>query len=314
MGTNWIRHFKLTCEGSRGAIDLSEMRCRFSVKQWSTETTNNADVRVTNLAPKTIKPFLDREYTKVTIEAGYQDCYGVVYKGEIVQARSGRESPTDTYLDIFASDGATSHNYAVVNKSFAAGSTPKDHYDEALKAMKQFGAQPGFVGVDLSKPKYPRPVILYGMAREVLRNIAHSKDALWSTQNGEVQMVGVKQTLPGGAIKLNSMTGLIGMPTQEITGIMARVLINPSIKVNSKVHIDQASIQRAAWIRDVGGGVENPQNAILPSVAADGFYKVLKIDIIGDTRGTPWYMDLACVAASGEGWLPAKVAVYQGTE
>jgi hypothetical protein len=312
---NWIRYFKLTVEGGGKSLDLSNMRVRFQIKQWTSETPNLADIRVTNLSPETMKPFIQQEYKIVTIEAGYKDTHGILFKGDIVQARIGRENPTDKYLDIFARDGEHWHNFAVVNKTFAAGSTPKDHYDEAMKAFKGLGAKAGFLDpeIDLSKPKYPRAVTLYGMARNVMRNIAHSKEATWSTQNGEVQLVGLKNGLPDGAIELNSTTGLIGLPTQEIGGIMARVLINPNIKVHSLIHINQSSIQAAQLYRSVDGGVDNPQNALLPEVAADGIYKVLQINVDGDTRGNPWYQDLACIAKDSS-ILPSNLKIYEGTE
>ena len=37
---------------------------------------------------------------------------------------------------------------------------------------------------------------------------------------------------------------MIGMPTQEIGGIMVRSLINPAIKVGGQVQINQADIQQ----------------------------------------------------------------------
>jgi hypothetical protein len=39
-----------------------------------------------------------------------------------------------------------------------------------------------------------------------------------------------------------------------------------------------------------------PRQNQLPSVAADGAYKVLGISYEGDSRGNPWYMDLTCLS------------------
>lgn len=316
MSRNWIRHFKVTAEGSGKEIDFSSLSCVFDVLQYTTETPNNASVRIINPSAKTAKLFTSTgsEFKKITIEAGYQDNKGIIFKGNIVQARYGRMSPTEKYLDLFAADGDQPYNFATVSKTLAAGSTPKDHYDVAMKAMGEHGAAAGYVGIDLSTPKYPRPVVLFGMAREVLRNIAHSKNANWSIQNGEVEMVGLTQPKPGGAIKLNSDTGMIGMPTQEISGIIVKCLINPQIRMHSLIHIDEASIQKAQLMIDAGGGTENPRNATLPDIATDGLYKVLKIDVHGESRNEPWYQTLGCVSASGSGWLPDALKIYQGPQ
>ena len=54
-----------------------------------------------------------------------------------------------------------------------------DHLNVAVQAMQQYGFSFGFIGpsVDLSTPKYPRAVTLYGMARDILFNIARLKGA-----------------------------------------------------------------------------------------------------------------------------------------
>lgn len=316
MSRNWIRHFKLTAEGGAKEIDLSSLACVFDIFQFTAETPNNASVRIINPSAETARQFTSAgaEFKKITIEAGYQDNKGVLFKGNIVQARYGRLSPTDKYLDIFAADGDQAYNFATVSKTLAAGSTPKDHYDVAIKAMGEHGAKAGFNGLDLSSPRYPRPVVLFGMARDVLRNIAHAKDANWSIQNGEIEMVKPAQTKPGGAIKLNSETGLVGMPTQEISGIQVRCLINPQIRVHSLIHIDEASIQKARLAIDAGGNTQNPQNARLPDIATDGLYKVLRIDVHGESHNDSWHMMLGCVAASGSGYLPDALKLYQGPQ
>lgn len=308
MSRNWIRHFKLTVEGSHKEIDLSSLRTTFEILQFAAETPNSAVVRITNPSRQTANLFTASrsEFEKITIEAGYRDNHGIIFKGNIVQARYGRENPTDTFLELLASDGDRSYNYATVSKTLAAGSTPRDHYDVALSAMGEHGVKQGFTGIDLSKPVYPRPVVLFGMARDVLRNIAHSKDATWSIQNGEVEFLGKEKTKPAGAIKINSETGMVGMPVQEITGINAKVLIDPRIKIGSTVHIDEASVQKARLQLDPGGTTITDSNILLPDVATDGLYSVLRVDAFGDTRGDVWYQQLGCYALSG-GWLPDRL-------
>lgn len=309
MSRNWIRHFKLTAGGAGKEIDLSTLRCTFEIQQFTTETPNSAVVRVTNPSRETANLFTrkDSEFKRLSLDAGYRDNHGIVFKGNIVQARYGRETPTETFLELLASDGDRSYNYATVSTTLAAGSTPKDHYEVAAKAMREHGVTPGFTGVDLSSPRYPRPVVLFGMARDVLRGLAHSKGATWSIQNEEIEMVEPGKAKPGGAIKLNSETGMIGMPTQDITGVNVRCLINPRIKVHSMIHVDEASIQKARLQLDAGGTTLTDHNINLPNVSADGLYIVLRIDVFGDTRGDVWHQHLGCYSASG-GYLPDRLS------
>jgi hypothetical protein len=221
-----------------------------------------------------------------------------------VQAIYGRDSPTDTLLTLIAADNDVAHNWAVVNTALAAGSTPMDQINVAVKAMQAIDAGFGIGYLDptlnLSQPQYPRGVTLYGRASTLFENIARSKQADASYQHGLLQIIGHKNSIPGSAFVLNTNTGLVGMPTQDINGILARSLINPNIKINSLVQIAQSLVQGAQFpiLANTDGTLDQSTQLKTPNIAADGFYKVLGITYDGDTRGNPWYMDLNCVSPS----------------
>jgi hypothetical protein len=198
---------------------------------------------------------------------------------------------------VYAADGDHGHNYATTNTVLPPWSTPQQHLNVAMQALGQFGITQGFIGVDLSTPTYSRAVTLVGMARDILSNIANFKQATVSSQQEQVTMVQNGQSMPGGAIVLNSNTGLIGIPTQTSQGILARCLINPSIRVHSQVMINQFDINGGAAAINVAGDNTIGQ-ANLAHVAADGLYMVYKIDVDGETRGNPWYQDLALIATT----------------
>jgi hypothetical protein len=292
-----------------GALDVSTFRCRFKVIQMQKGQPGQLHLMVNNLAPATVAPFLAREYQKVQISAGYQDGpYGLVFSGDITQALSGRETQTDTLLTVVAHDGGAARTLAAVNVSLAAGSTPQDHVNEAMKAMGVFGVTQGYIGPDLTTPKYPRSVMLYGPAWEILERVARSKQALWSVQQGQMQMLKkLDDNIPGSPVVLNSQTGLVGMPTLEIGGLWARCLINPAIRVGGQIKIDQASVNplEVPTVAQTG----KPATGIYPSAAADGIYTVFQIDYDADTRGLPWYMDLHC-QRPGEPPTPAFTSFF----
>ena len=284
-------------------LDLSVLRCRFQINAYQVGDAGMAYCRVTNHAKSTAAPLLVQANMPFQISAGYEDGpYGVIFKGQTTQVIDGRETPTDTMLTIVAHDAGYEKTAAAVNTTIPAGSTPKDHVNAAVKSMGGNVSQ-GYIGPDLSTPKYPRAVTLYAMASEILEKVARMKGATWSIQQGKMQMIAqANDSLPGGPVKLNSLTGMIGMPTQEIGGILARSLINPNIKIGGQVEINQASITQAlGQIDPVTGQLQyqnGASNPFLPDITADGVYVVFAMDIIGDTRGDPWYMDIRCSKAS----------------
>lgn len=304
MSQNYIRQLALYIEAIGRTYDAGQysIRVRFSIKQSNTQIPNTATIRLTNqnrdLAKALCQP--SAEGTYVSITAGYVGNSGLLFQGHIVRTIYGRENPTDTLTQILCSDGDQGHNVAQVNKTLPPGSTPQTIVNTAMQALQPYALTLGFIGqtVDLSTPTYPRSIALFGMAYKALKDVAKSKRAEVSTQNLQVQILKTADYIPGGAFELNSLTGLIGMPTLTMDGVYARTLINPQMKVNGLVHIDQSLIQ--GFLPPLGPdgqplyGYEDG-SAIMPSIAADGIYRIVKIDVDGDTRGQPWYMDLLCI-------------------
>ena len=302
MTQQWLRYCKLTVEGAGEAIDLSELRIRFEITQHTSQTPNVADIRITNLSDATVQK-IQKEGTLVTLEAGYQASHGLIFKGQIIQKRKGRENPVDTYLDILATDGDQAYNRGVVNKTLAAGHTYKDQVNVALEAMKPFGVTAGYIA-NLGSKQMPRSRVLFGMARDVLRAVTISTGTSWSIQNGQLMIVRNDEAAPGGAIVLNSRTGMIGLPTQTIDGIQVKALLNPNIVPFTLLHIDQADIQDAKFDPGYLGELNN---SMIPTTSDDGFYKVLLVNHSGDSCGNNWYSDMPCIRADGKGPIPMNL-------
>lgn len=268
------------------ALDLSALRIKFAVKKSGIMTPNTADILVYNLDYSTAQ-IIKKEFTHIILQAGYVDNYGVIFTGNIKWAWDGRENATDTVLNIVGGDGDSAYNFAVVNKTLAAGSSPTDGLNVALGSMQNSGVGRSYVGA-LPANRLPRGKVMYGNAREYLRNIADTNGFTWSIQDG--QMVFIKQStyLPGEAVVLSTKTGLIGQPQQTIEGIMMKALLNPKLRIHGRVQIDNKSVQTFKINPNVPG---SPANTPVP-LTNDGLYYILVAEYIGDTRGTEWYTTL----------------------
>lgn len=304
MTRQWIRYFGLSIETSDGAIDVSNLRGRFTVRYATVQSPNTAEITVTNLSEATAQK-INKEGQKVTLTAGYEDGYAIIFSGNIVQKRVGRENPVDTYLSIVASDGDRAYNYATVSKTLAAGSTFRDQVDVVLEAMKPHGVTAGYIA-DLGSKKMPGPRTLFGMARDVMRDVATSTGATWTIENGKLDVVKANETKPGDVIVLNSTTGMIGRPVQTFDGIIARMLLNTRVKPNGKIKIDQGSIDQASFTTVYGAKKSN--DLLAGMVATDGIYKIVVVEHHGDSRGNPWYTEVVCIRADGQGTIPLSVA------
>ncbi len=287
----YLRQAKLIVfpAGGTQGLDLGDLRFKFTTRQFDLQSPNSADIRVYNVADQT-KALIEKEFTRVVIQAGYSDeSFGTIFSGNIMQIRKGRENATDTYLDILAGDGDQAYNFATVNASLAAGSKPQDQVDLAVKAMSPYNITQGYTPA-LPQQQLPRGKAVYGLSRDVLRNVAQSHGTSWSIQNERVQMVPHDAYLPGDAVVLTAKTGMIGLPEQTIEGIKVRSLLNSKFVIGGRVKIDNKSIQQYK--------ISLAYTAInfVPKISDDGFYRILVAQHTGDTRGNDWYSDLICIA------------------
>lgn len=302
MTALYDRRFSLTISAKDGhGLDFSEFKVTFNVRQWELSTPNQADIRIINPAKTTAEKMV-KEFDRVVIQAGYPGIFGTIFDGTIVQSRYGRINPTDTYLDITAADGDMAHTFAVVNTTLAAGARPADVHAALCTAMAPHGVTQGYTA-PMEGPALPRGRVLWGLARERMTELAEATGTVWNIRNGQVQVVSRAGYLPDEAVVLTAATGLIGMPQQTPDGIMVRCLLNPLLKVNGRIKLDNGSIQQARLPvmhpNADGSAVQSTAAGFMPKTDNDGFYRILSVDHEGDTRGTPWYSDLACIAVSG---------------
>lgn len=280
----------------------TDLRIEFAIGASTIQSPNPARFRITNPNPQTIASFKNKEFQTVTLEAGYQDNAGLIYSGDVKQSLYAHaEDNVTAYIDVFCAEGGNAYQQSHVNKTLSAGWKPQDKVQLALDAMKAHGITGlGLVNVDLSQPARPRGRAVVGMARDILREVALSAGAVWSMQGGQVHILDhTKPVKSDGPVVLNSSTGLIGWPQQTEDGIIARCLINPAIKVHTQVKIDQSSINGAEQDNNPITGPASQKNFNLNNtgqIAADGIYRVIFMEIEGDTRGQSWYMTLTLLA------------------
>lgn len=298
MSKQFGRFVNLVLASGGNGLDLSKMRIRFTIGQNDADAPNTAEIRVYNLSDQTTKQAM-KEFDSVVLDAGYEENHAIIFKGTIKQFRRGKESNVDSFLDILAADNDLGYNFGVINQTFAPNVTPREIIDACAKAMgctvdpnvdKVIEGVQATGGVMLN----PRGKVAFGLARSYMRDIAVTFNARFSIQNGQVTLIPLTGYLPGEAVKINSLTGMIGIPEATSDGIQVRVLLNPQIKVGGSIQLNNRDITQAQ-INDRFFPGYKSQTFIASTVEGDGFYRVLVAEHKGDTRDTPWYTDLVCL-------------------
>lgn len=296
MTLQYLRQWRVKVNGVEVSDDDTGtgFRVRFDTHQGLSGTPHHANIYIYNLSAQTIAR-MQKEKGRVELYAGYRDGgAGMIFGGQAIQVRSGRENVVDSYVHILATSSEDARNYAVVNQAIAKGHTLNDRLDVAVKSMREFGVQPGTIE-RLGDRKFPRNFVFSGMTHDLLREVCEAAGATWHLQDNKLHVLKSESTLPGGIVVMNSDTGMVGLPEQTLGGIIVRCLLNPRIYPGTKLKIDQASIQLAALSPSTRSSNENDmlENGLL-SLAADGIYKVWQVGHVGDTRGDPWWNEMVC--------------------
>lgn len=297
MARQFIRKVDLIVEGASDGLDMSKFRITFRTSQSDFQTLNTLRANIYNLSKETSQR-IQKEYTKVTLQAGYEDGdVAIIFKGSIKQVKRGRESQTDTYTEIFAADGDLFYTQGTVNKTLAAGWTQKD----IPKAVAEGGdIEVGDVKFTSIMNPAPRGKVLYGMSRLQMQTLARSTQTAWSIQDGKITVLPITAYREGEAVVINSATGMIGLPQQTEEGIAVRCLLNPKIKIGTAIQLDNESIQTATIPNDAAF-LSLPKDKLdktpfYPPLSDDGFYKALVAEHTGDTRGNDYFTDIISLA------------------
>lgn len=296
----YLRKCSLIFANAAGdAIDVSNLRIVFAIKKTDGQTPNTGNFKVYGLNAET-RNKIQKEYTDVLFQAGYESNYGICFTGTAKKVIKGSDNNVSPYLEVQAADGDTAYNFSTVNATIAAGASQRDQIDKVTKIMKDKGVQVGTIEVDDTQ-KLPRGKVMYGMSRDYMRDASASGGASWTIQNGVVQVIPLRGVLPGEAVVLNSKTGLIGRPEQTDTGIKFRCLLNPFILVGGALQIAERDIQEAE-LREEPAATDKKKDSkskqkekLQVDIEADGFYRVLTLNLTGDTRGKDWYCEGECL-------------------
>lgn len=314
----WIRQGSLIVAKSvaagadtQPALDLSEFKYQFHIRQQDAQTPNTAVIRVINLSDQTVKT-IQNEFTRVVLQAGYKyAATGVIFDGTIVQTRRGRERNVDSYLDIYAAEGTLPYQYAVVNQTLAPGATPKQQAEAIDKVISPLGLTIENTDAFVSTGGVlPRGKVLFGMAMAHLDQLTITTGTTWAIRGGKVSVIPLTGYLPGEAVVLNSQTGLIEQPEATQEGIKVRCLLNPKIRVGTRVQIANYLINSVSNRGALVPSYDNPFAGAFASVTDDGFYRVLVIEYEGDSRGQPWYQELTCLAVDATVAPDKSVKLY----
>ena len=293
--SDWLygRRYRVFVElEANQSLDVSDLRCTFSISKTSYAKPNQSVIRIYNLNPDDENKII-KQGQRIIIEAGYVGSqYGKIFVGNVIQAIRSKENGTDYCLTLVSMDNDRYTAYGLVGVALVAEQSARD----AVNALANKSVVKTEIGyVSQMNTVYPRGKVMFGMAKDYLAQLAASENASYYSDDGKINIVSASEQPPDVIKSYGPRNGLIGTPTQTEYGISCQILLDPSLKLGSFFHVDNQKIT----------GLQYQQGQPIRSLDNQGIYRVITIDYSGDTRGNDWYMTIEAVSQAG--MLPSMV-------
>jgi hypothetical protein len=291
----WKRRAQVVIGKKGSGLLVENLRIQFEVSKTVESAPNVAVIKIFNLNPAN-EAKIKNEFDEVILNAGYEGAMRLVFRGNIKHVYRYREK-ADYITEIEAGDGDKDYRSAVMNETLAAGTTNAQLVDRAVGSFKGTGGTTKGA-VQINDRARLRGKVISGNTRDVLHDVARESGANWSIQDGQLVIVKTNAVLPDEAIVITAETGMLGAPEINDKGIAVKCLMNPQLRVNGAIKLDNNGI-KAKRVKAQTLGTRYEKEASDPKepvrLDPDGIYKVLKLTHKGDTRGQDWLSEIECI-------------------
>lgn len=275
MSQLFTRKYALTI----GDLRISELRVSFTCEKSTDKAPNTAEIKIYNLSEKS-RGQIQKKGLFVTLEAGYGDDVGTIFKGELRQVQHVREA-VDWVTTIWAGDAERKTLYSYMSDSFKPGVDSTQIVQRCIQKLSLIDGNSSNAFL-LRKKTYAGGVSFVGSAYDLLSREAKACKLKVSVQNGVVVFVPIfsvtqadLKTFP--AVRLNAKTGLIGSP--EHSNPDKKGDTSPNLKIKSLL---QHQLQASGYVQ-------------IDAETVKGNYLIEKVKHTGDSFGADWYSELEVV-------------------
>lgn len=308
MSRIYERRYQLQLGNSAEYLDIemkgnvynsgNALRISFLVQHEMGGYVSYAEISIYNMTRDHEDSIFDK-WRSVTLQAGYESAFGVIFKGEIINVQRIPVGNSGTRgIKIFCMSSARAVSYNVVNKSFGSSATAKD----ILTACAQAINIPILFYGDFSYvPNKPRGTTLNGDPSALLDSFQKSLDFKWCIENNVIKIIRNGYQVEGDMFVFSADSGMIGSPVVTDVEISVRVALNPVVQLGRKIKIESVAPEFA-----FSGAYTNP----VPRSIGEGVYQVTRIVHVGDSHGQEWQTQLSSLRldASDRDTLAARIS------
>lgn len=280
MSVLFDRFWRVTFQDELYTYTWDKIDLSFRVVKTSDNSPNTLDLSIFNLNPDS-RAFISRKNMRVTLEAGYKDVFGVIFKGNVETPQHSR-SQTDWITSVQALDGALHLRNVNLSRSYEQGTDLNlilnDMLSEITDAVIPGAALAAIMGVSqgltdtgskLSGKQVKRTKVLHGNVMRELDDFLKSYNLRRLINDGTIHIISNTEPLDLEVIALNQNSGMLGTPEplDEKSGYRVRSLLRHEFNPGVQVSLDSKS--------GVGGQ-----------------FVIDTVEHVGGTRSNEWYSEI----------------------
>lgn len=272
---------KLTVgQPGQGGIEITKLRMAFDFEKDLTQEPNKGKIAVYNLSDYS-RQVIEQPDTVCIFEAGYSNFIGPVkvFVGNITLV-STNLTKTDVPTDIEFVDGRVNLRDSVFSAGYAPGINGRKICEDVAASM----GLTLVIAPDVVFPDYINGFSYVGYSKGALGKIADAAGAVWSIQNGVLQVINAGGTTGMQAVVLSPESGLIGSPERIVKGATR------ADNSDAQAATSDNKQKKLGWkIKYLLNASINPGDLVkVESKIVNGFFKLEKVQFKGDTHGSDW--------------------------
>lgn len=258
--TRFNRDYELSITiGDSDVIIKPPLRIDFSVSKSISGQLNKMILNAYNLSsPKRLAFVKDVEDVSVIplhLFVGYQSRLELIFKGTISKCANERKG-ADIVTRINCFDGGSDFFDSFICKTVTKSDVVIDTILENMPRLTK--------GKITTRPILTRPRVLVGSPAKLLNNMIDEEEH-WFVDNEKLYILDEGEVVGTYIPEVSARTGLISAPSRESTRVTFKMLIDPSVKIGSRVNL---------------------KSTVAPHL--NGIYKIEDIDYNGDNYGDEW--------------------------
>lgn len=239
-----------------------------------------AEIQIFGLSSET-ENRIYREFRTVRLQAGYQQLYGPIFKGQLINIERGRKG-ADKYVRLFCTSGGREVSQTHVNLVFTQGAPLNDMI---RRCAETFGKPVIFIG-DFSEQRTSDNHVFNGGTRSVLNRLGKTHGFTWSIEEDAVYILKNGQTRDGDIFRISSTTGMIGSPKVTETSVIVDMSLMPTLRIGSKIKVESTNPN---FVTSGNYWYEIPRSI------GEGIYAISRLTHSGDSYGDTWRTQADCL-------------------